>query len=73
MWFNYINSIVDRIVNIQSVFCMPLTLHKDMLFGVGLGCLLQMFQNNNVVMVCLTLYTQCMSGCYLLYNLLAFT
>ncbi len=28
-----------------------------MLFGVGLGCLLQIIQNkNNVVMVCLTLY-----------------
>lgn len=57
---------------------MPLTPHKDMLFGVGLGCLLQMFQNNNIVTVCLILYTQCFSfsrkdhihvtGCYILYN-----
>lgn len=48
-----------------------------MLFGVGLGCLLQMFQNNNVVTVRLILYTQCLcfsrkeynvTGCYIMYN-----
>lgn len=62
----------------QKALCMPLTPHKDMLFGIGLGCLLQMFQNNNVVTVSLILYTQCLSfprkdhihvtRCYILYN-----